>query len=571
MGTEDIPHDDSFEKSLEGKSYGVQKVMLMKKLGRKWDKVAVIAGIVLIAWAKNWEGNVVYSSSTYIFSEFNALNLISLINVVLYIVETVLLPFYAKMADTVGRTESFAISIFFYILSGIIQATAYKVDTLIGGQVIYALGVTGVGILGHVLIADITTAANRGLFQAFYDLPAIINIFVATIVGNELKNLNAWRWAYSMISFCIAATAIPLIVGLVRLERTIAKSPLMPKRSSGEKEGSLWSKIKWFFLEMDIIGSLLFVGALCMILLPLVLATSYWGGWQSSTTIGSLVGGVVCAAIFCIWEWKIATRPVIPLGRWDSWTPIAGVLCCATVSVFHAANWTYHITYLQVSRRASLVDANYIDRSYDAIFLVAQILSGFLMKRFKVYRPIVFVGLSLLMIGIGLMIPSRYPDSPLGFVIITQLIAGCGAGFIYVPILVAVQSSVPAPDLAIVTALFQIGGTIATSIGSSIAGAIWNGMLPGELAQHVPGKYDPVSILGDLSYINALPEDQHAGTVTAYANVQKILSIASLGIAVLAFIFFLGMRGFSLAEKDEERTDIPLEEHNSTEAITEKS
>lgn len=35
---------NEFRKSLEGKPYGVQKVMLMKKLGHKWDKAAVIAG-----------------------------------------------------------------------------------------------------------------------------------------------------------------------------------------------------------------------------------------------------------------------------------------------------------------------------------------------------------------------------------------------------------------------------------------------------------------------------------------------------------------------------------------------
>jgi MFS family permease len=85
----------------------------------------------LIAWAKNWEANVVYSSSTYITSYFNSLNLASLISVVLYIVETVLLPFYAKLADMVGRTESFAISIFFYVLSGIVQAVAPNMDTLV--------------------------------------------------------------------------------------------------------------------------------------------------------------------------------------------------------------------------------------------------------------------------------------------------------------------------------------------------------------------------------------------------------------------------------------------------------
>jgi hypothetical protein len=123
-------------------------------------------------------------------------------------------------------------------------------------------------------------------------------------------------------------------------------------------------------------------------------------------------------------------------------------------------------------------------------------------------------------------------------------------------------------DIAIVTALFQIGGTIATSIGSSVAGAIWNNMLPTELAKHVPGEYDAASILGDINYINALPEDQYDGTVTAYGNVQRILSIASLGIAVLAFIFFLGMRGFTLSD-EEDTKDEPLDE-KSNEIINEK-
>ncbi|KAG1440948.1 hypothetical protein G6F56_011701 [Rhizopus delemar] len=148
--------DTEITKEIKDKPFGVQKVMLMNKFGQEKDKKMVIAGyIVLIAWAKNWESNVVYSSSAYIASAFNALNLASLINVVLYVVETVLLPFYAKLADNLGRTESFAISIFFYVLSGIIQACAPNMGTLVGGQVIYAFGVTGVAILGHVLIAEV--------------------------------------------------------------------------------------------------------------------------------------------------------------------------------------------------------------------------------------------------------------------------------------------------------------------------------------------------------------------------------------------------------------------------------
>lgn len=87
--------------------------------------------IILVAWAKNWEGNVIYAASTTVTSYFESLNIAGLIDVVLYIVQTVLLPMYAKFSDMIGRTEAFTVAIFFYIISGIVQALAPSIDTLI--------------------------------------------------------------------------------------------------------------------------------------------------------------------------------------------------------------------------------------------------------------------------------------------------------------------------------------------------------------------------------------------------------------------------------------------------------
>ncbi|KAI7888322.1 major facilitator superfamily domain-containing protein [Mucor mucedo] len=531
--------------------YGVQKVILMKRLGRKWDKILVVTGIIMVAWAKNWEGNVVYAASVAVTSYFESLNISGLISVVLYIVETVLLPMYAKFSDMIGRSEAFAIAIFFYVISGIVQAVAPSMDALIGGQVIYAIGISGVSVLGHVLIADITSSVNRGLFQAFYDFPAMVNLWVAPLVGDAIVKHSSWRWTYAMIPFCVGGTAIPLLFGLYRIEKTVKKSGLLPRKDKTKYQSmSFAEKFKYVCNELDIVGSILFIGALCMILLPLVLGPSRWGGWNTSPTIGCLVAGFVCAILFVVYERKYAEFPVIPVGDWKSPTPIAGVMTCAAISTIRATNWTYFTTYLQITRRVSNVTSVYIDRSYHATFLLSQLAAGYLMKRFKVYRPIVFVGICLYMLGMGLMIPSRYPTSPMGFVIITQIIAGFGSGMIYVPVLVAVQSSVPHADLAMVTALVQVGGTIATSIGGSIAGAIWNALLPGQLAEHAPGEYDPALILGSIDYINNLPEAQHAGATIAYGHVQRILSIVGLCLSIIAFGFFLRMKPFGLTEEE---------------------
>lgn len=132
------------EESFEHQFYGIQKVILMKKLGHKWDKILVITGIILVAWAKNWEGNLIYSASVQIYSAFNSLSISALVDVVLYIVQTILLPMYAKFSDMVGRTEAFAMAIFFYVISGVIQATAQNMDTLIVSRVFLCISCVAV-------------------------------------------------------------------------------------------------------------------------------------------------------------------------------------------------------------------------------------------------------------------------------------------------------------------------------------------------------------------------------------------------------------------------------------------
>jgi hypothetical protein len=100
--------------------------------------------------------------------------------------------------------------------------------------------------------------------------------------------------------------------------------------------------------------------------------------------------------------------------------------------------------------------------------------------------------------------------------------------------------------------MMQVGGSIAASIGSTMAGAIWNSMLPGQLAEHVPGEYDYASIVGSTIVATSLPDDQYAGVVHAYGYVQKILSIIAICIAGLTLLFTLPMKGFGLENRDDD-------------------
>ncbi|KAF7723021.1 hypothetical protein EC973_002437 [Apophysomyces ossiformis] len=562
---------------------GVKKVELYKQVWNKIDRIVIFSGVVLLSWAISWESNLVLTVTPGVTSNFGSNNLSSLLPTVLYILQTVLLPAYSKLSDNVGRAEAYSISLLFYMLAYIVMATAQSYSTLVGGQVIYAFGYSGTSVLGPILIGDMTTVLDRGLFQGLYNIPTLINIFVTALVGEELLKQGQWRWAYGMIPILLFVASSPLMVGLWNVQFKVKRAGLLDNKKDEQqttpKSGKYFAeKIIWFMNEIDLIGSVLMVAGLCLILLPLVLALPRWGGWQSGITIGTLVAGVVAWILFGIWEWKFANKPLIPLGQWPSRTPIFGVLAVSTVTVISSTNWQFFLTYLMVSRKIGAKTAVYLERGYNVAYILMQVATGYLMKRTRVWRPFVWAGIALMILGIGLMIPARLPTSSDAFVVISQTIVGIGSGMLDIPILVAIQSSVPHngrlyfvflqrrllnhiafPDLAIVTALFNVGGSIAASIGSTMAGTIWNNVLPEELMKNVPGDVDYSKIMGSIDYAISLPEDQYQGTVVAYGHVQMILSIIALAISVLTFLFTLPMKSFGLDQNEEKSTAVGAE------------
>ncbi|KAI7864362.1 major facilitator superfamily domain-containing protein [Spinellus fusiger] len=497
---------------------GVKKVELFKKIWSRKDQILLFTGIL---------------------------------STILYILQTSLLPMYSKLADIVGRPEAYSLSILLYLISFAIMATANNYEALVGGKIIYALGYSGISILGHILIGDMTNVVNRGIYQSLYSLPYLINLFIASTVADEFLKRGQWRWAYGLNCILLVVTGAPLIIGLWHVQWKLKHSGLLEtlvREQEEQPKTTFWERCRWLIIEIDLIGSILLVAGLCLILLPLVLAIPRWGGWSSGLTIGTLLGGVLCWILFVYWEWKVALKPIIPLAKWESRTPIYGVLVVSIISLTASANWQYLSTYLQISRGVDAKTAIFLECGYNVAYILMEVIVGLMMARFKIWRLFVWSGIAIILVGFGIMIPARLPESSNAFVVISQAVVGFGNGMLFTPVLVAVQSSVPHDDLAIVTALFQVGGSIAISIGSTIAGALWNSMLPQKLAEYVPGDYSYLDIIGSIDYVLALPEEQYRGVVKAYGEVQKTISIIALGITVLCFFFAAPMQSFGLDE-----------------------
>ena len=101
-------------------------------------------------------------------------------------------------------------------------------------------------------------------------------------------------------------------------------------------------------------------------------------------------------------------------------------------------------------------------------------------------------------------------------------------------------------DVAIVTALFEVGVSVAGSIGSTIAGAVWNSVLPRLIKKYVPGDYNALTITKSIPKILALPEEQYRGVAQAYDEAMYILGIIAVCIGALAFLCSTQLKGYIL-------------------------
>lgn len=160
--------------------------------------------------------------------------------------------------------------------------------------------------------------------------------------------------------------------------------------------------------------------------------------------IGCLVSGGVTWLLFGLWEWKIAVKPIIPLTHWESKNPIWGTLTLFMIwTINNMMDLQYFLSYLQVTRRVSPLIASYLERGENCANVILPIFIGYFIRRTQRWRPFVWVGACLAVLGPGLMIPARKMSSPDVFIVMAQIIFGASSAFLNYPVLVGIQGSVP--------------------------------------------------------------------------------------------------------------------------------
>lgn len=212
---------------------------------------------------------------------------------------TVLLPFFGRLADMLGRSKLYNTGFVIFTIGSIFCGMATSASFIIAARVLQAVGA---GLLQANSVAIITQAFpgnERGRAIGIQGAVQAIAMAVGPFVGGILISAVGWR----------AVFYINVPIGIIG---TLAGLLILPRNPvSAKKE------------KVDYLGTALFAAGLAALVLAFNNVEKL--GWNSTTVIGYFVAAAVLLPLFIVVELKVES-PLIDLKLFKNWTFTVGNL-----------------------------------------------------------------------------------------------------------------------------------------------------------------------------------------------------------------------------------------------------
>ncbi|KAK8867277.1 siderophore iron transporter mirB [Apiospora arundinis] len=528
---------------------GVHDVEAVTLSWSRTTLIAVFVNIWFIYLVEGFQSSMLLNLVAYATSDFDNH---SLLNVVFLIASAMSSAVYiplAKILDTWGRAEGFAIMSGLATLGLVLMAISHNLPTFCAAYVFFVLGFCGVTFSVDVITADTTTLKNRGLAYAFIASPYMVTAFAGPRAAEGFYHDISWRWAFGCFAIVLPVVAAPLFFILkfnlrkARVRGNVVKVP--SQRNIGET-------IRHYIVEFDALGVVLFSIGLVVFLLPFDIANNAPQGWRTGYIIAMLVAGFATLVSFFLWETLLAPKPMLNIGLIKNRTIIGACLLDATYQISYFCWSNYFPSFLQVVNNLSISEAGYVSGTFLVVSCLLMLVVGFLVRRTGRFKWLLFFVVPLYMFGLGLMIYFRRPDQPVGFLVMCQVFAAFGEGVLTLLEQLSVLAAVDHLHVAAALALLNVIGSTGAAMGATTSGAIWTNVLPGALARFLPP--------ADLPKLNVIYEQLQVqlsypiGSATriaiqeAYGYTQTRMLAVGTGVMGLASIWILLIRNIDLTK-----------------------
>ncbi|KAI0343487.1 MFS general substrate transporter [Trametopsis cervina] len=412
--------------------------------------LAVFGGLALCALVATLDSTIAATALPSISAHFKAGSVSSWVPSSYLLTSTAFQPLYGRFSDIFGRKAAMCMAMGMYMFGCLLAGFSQSIITLIIFRGIAGAGGGGIVSVLQIVISDVVSLRDRGKYIGIIGGVISLGYALGPLIGGILSQKVSWRWCF-WVTLPVAGIAIAIVLLVL---------PLKPV------EGNFRRKL----LIVDYFGSLLTLAGCALLILPLI-----WGGitfpWGSAVVLAPLFSGFLVLGLFCLWEWKGARLPIVPMYIFKHVT-IAGVYITMFINgIIFFSSLFYLPQFFQVGLGYAPIRSGIFLLPVLVSQTLASLVAGQIISRTGRYRTVIHVGFSVWAVGCG-CISTINPSTAKGLIVFFMLMTGTGAGQTLQTTTVAAQASVSRRDMSVVTAVRNFvrlfGGTLGLAIGSTI-------------------------------------------------------------------------------------------------------
>jgi len=505
------------------------------------ERRITLIGLMIVFLLSALDQTIVGTAMPRIIAELQGLSLYAWVTTAYLLASTVMVPIYGKLSDLYGRKIILLTGVGLFTVGSVLCGAAGEFGRLplLGGGMVQlivfrALQGLGGGALftsAFAIIADMFPPRERGRFGGLFGAVFGLASILGPIIGGFFAQLGpthlgplvvaGWRWIF-YINLPLATLALFMIA---------VKMPRLTRRVPG---------------TVDYAGAILVVTTF----VPLLLALSWFGagyGFTSSRIAIPMTIFVLGLASFIVVESRVA-HPILSLRLFANRTFTFSNVSSFIVSMSFMGVAAFMPLYLQLGAGAEPAQSGIVMLPMMIGLIAASTVSGQLVARFAVFKPILLGGQAIMLTGVLLLL-MIHPNMSLWDVAWRMFVFGVGLGPAQSLYSIAVQNAVEPHEIGVATSTSQFFRQIGSTIGVAVYGALLTSSLSsGGHGGLSLASLQKMSVLRSASGAghSAAAKGLDLGAQLAITHAMQIVFLASLLVMVAGISTTLLIPGVKL-------------------------
>ncbi|KAI9370050.1 major facilitator superfamily domain-containing protein [Aspergillus egyptiacus] len=461
-----------------------------------------------------------------ISSSFSSLSLLSWLATAYLISNAACQPLAGRLTDIFSRKAGLIFSNVVFAVGNLICGLAQRQWTIILGRVVAGIGGGGLTAISTFVTSDLIPLRRRGVWQGIGNICFGVGSGLGGVFGGWINDTLGWRWAFLIqIPFIVVSTIL------------VALTVKIPAKEADK------GKLR----RIDFLGAITLIIALVLLLLGLNTGGNQLP-WTHPLVLTTLPLSLVALGAFVYIEANYTSEPVIPVRLLLNRTVLTACLTnwFSTMNVYGLL--FYVPIFFQVQgMSATSAGMRLIPQAIGTS--IGSLGSGVLMRasgRYKLYSNLTM----LLLIVSSALICTLGLNNPTALPFLYFLLSGTAYGSMLTITLVALISAVEHEHHAVVTSASYAFRSTGSSIGITIASAVFQNILKNGLWSRFGDRDNAQEIISrirdSLGEIRKAPADWIPGVLDAYMDSLRATFITLLGLAVLGALVSMGMRDHKL-------------------------